>query len=218
MAILRLAGHAVLSLRMGIPASGNWTATIDVDTDRKLAGAVVLEDEGITYRGAVVTADVYAFQARADIVGGAGGLRRAVPVQHYVGVAARTVVAELLAAAGERLDPSSTASLLATQLAYWTRAGDSAAEALQVLCDELGARWRVLPNGAVWVGRDAWPRAAKSLEPVELDRDSAARTILLAPDAIVLRPGVTLRGDRIGRVEHEIPADGPLRTTAWVDA
>jgi hypothetical protein len=217
MAILLCAGHPVIALQMGLPKNGRWTATLDVDTDENLAGSITLEDDGITYKGAVVNAGVVAFVARVFAVGGTGGLSKAVDARSYFRVTAKTVLSELLASVGEVLDASSSSAVLATPLAFWTRAGVEAKTALQTLCDELGARWRVLPNGAVWVGVDSWPKSPKSLEAIELDQDPAAGTVLYAPDAIALRPGFTVAGRRVGRVEHSFGRGAPLRTTAWIE-
>jgi hypothetical protein len=219
MAILRCAGKPVFSLVMTLPLSGRWTATLDVDTDQALSGAVALQDDGVTYKGYVVRAGVVAFGARVLAVGGTGGLSKPVDAKSYFRVSAKTVIAELLAGVGEVLDGSSSTALLATPLASWTRAGkQTAATALQALCDELGARWRVLPSGAVWVGVDTWPKSPKSLEALMLDQDPALGTVLYAPDAITMRPGFTVQGRRVGRVEHSFGHDEPLRTTAWIES
>jgi hypothetical protein len=127
------------------------------------------------------------------------------------------VIAEALAGVGEALAGTSTRSLLDTLLSFWTRTQGRASLALWTVADELDGRWRVLPSGAVWFGAETWP-AYRGEEPTELGRDPASATVLLSPDAIDLGPGVTLRGERIGRVEHLITRDEPLRTTAWIEA
>ena len=206
-------GFDVLAMRVTLPLDGVWVATLQVATDEGLAGALRLENEGVVFTGTVVSTG----QALVDAVGGAGGMGRDVDARSYRGATARDIIADLLAAVGERLDGSSSRDVLATALPYWTRARGRASVALSTLTDALGARWRVLPSGTIWVGTETWPAVSSDYEALELDRDSAAGTVLLAPETIALGPGVVLEGERVGRVEH-VMAGEDLRTTFWLEA
>jgi hypothetical protein len=136
-----------------------------------------------------------------------------VQAKSYRQIEARDVINELLTDVSESLAPSSAASVLATRLPFWTRMNEQASVALSAVCDAIGATWRVLPSGDVWVGMETWPEAP---EPFQVDQDFAMGTVELAPDSISLTPGVTVLGLRVGRVEHCI--DEQLRTTFWQES
>lgn len=209
-------GKAVLALRLTLPISGVWVASLEADADEALAGAVEIVDDDVRLQGTIMRSGAAAGTCDAELVGGKGGMSKDVPARSYQGAAARLIATELLAAVGEQLDARSTPAVLATTLPYWTRAAGRAGTALTMLTDALGARWRVLPGGTVWLGVDTWAAAAENAQAVEIDRDAAAGTVLLAPDSIALAPGVTLAGGRVGRVEHHFERDSPLRTTFWI--
>lgn len=213
-------GAPVLELLLTLPVAGAWVAEIEADSDDAINGEVTIADEEMTFRGTAVRSGVLAGSCRLEVVGGTNGLAGTVPARSYVGVTARAVLADILAACKERLDPSAQAAVLSRALPYWTRAAVRGSTAVAELVAALdGARWRVLPNGAVWAGRETWPQAAESLQAAEeIGRDDAAGTVLLAPDSLALLPGVTLEGRRVGRVEHRFGRGEALRTTYWVSA
>lgn len=206
-------------MRLTLPLQGAWVAALEVAADEVLTGALALkQDELLTYSGNIVRSGVVAGRCLIEAVGGTGGLLQDVAARSYQGAGARTVVGDLLAEVGETLDSSSTRAVLASTLTYWTRGAGRASTALSTLVDALGARWRVLPSGAVWVGTETYPAVGADYSATELDRDAGAGLVLLAPETIALRPGVALAGERIGRVEHVMSRAEPLRTTAWLEA
>lgn len=208
-------GNDVLAMRLTLPLDGIWVATLQISADEDMAGALRLENDGVVFTGTILRG--FTGQTMVDAVGGSGGLGRDVDARSYRGASARDIIADLLAAVGERLDGSSSRDVLATSLPFWTRARGRASLALSTLTDALGARWRVLPSGNIWVGTETWPAVASDYEALELDRDSAAGTVLLAAETIALGPGVVLQGERVGRVEHVMHGEA-LRTTFWLEA
>jgi hypothetical protein len=217
MALVRLAGAPVLALRLTLPTEGAWFAAVELDAEEAPRGVVELEDAAITYRGAVLRSGVVSGVCRAELVGGTGGLVRDVPARSFRDVTARVLFEDLLSSVGEALDPSSTRPILASRLPFWSRAAERASRALSTLTGALEGRWRVLPWGTVWIGTESWSEASESLVALELDRDDAASSVLLATETLELRPGVTLDGRRVGRVEHAFGRDEPLRTTFWIE-
>jgi hypothetical protein len=217
MAAITLAGGAVLALRFTLPVSGLRTATLEADIEEAVTGTVELEDGANVYQCAIVRSGLVSGVCRADVIGGRGGLLGKLTARSYQGLPARAVLSDVLAAAGETLDATSTPSILATPIPYWTRGAVSGSTALDSLCDKLGARWRVLPNGNVWVGTESWPEADEELQPDQLDRDEAAGTVYLAPDDLTLSPGIVLDGRRVGRVEYSMTRNSPLRCDFWVE-
>lgn len=209
-------GSPILSLRLSLPPVGNWVAEVDVDSDTELTGPIEIADEAVTYTGVVAPgrSGLFVGHWRAYVVGGAGGLAQDVEARSYQRVTAMDVVSDLLGTVGETLSAASTRAALSQPLTYWTRSAGRASVALTALCEALGARWRVLPSGEVWVGTETWPDVAP---PLELDRDDPQGSRLLAPDTLELVPGVSLDGFHVGRVEHTIE-DNRLRTTVWADS
>lgn len=189
---------------------------LEIDADDKIAGAVKIEDASGALFGYVVSGDVVGGDCRVLAVGGAGGFSTSakdLPARSYLGVTARSVASDIVESAGERL--SSSSNQLSASLPYWTRSAGRASTALSSLADALALKWRVLRDGSVWFGQDAWPPMEATYDADELDHDPASGTVLLAPDTIALRPGVTYGGHRVGRVEHLLKRDEPLRTTFW---
>jgi hypothetical protein len=210
-------GLPVLAMRLTLPVQGVWVAALQVSSDEDLSGAVTLQQDDVTYTGTVLRGTSVNGIAAVEAVGGTGGLGGQLAARSYQGASARSIVNDLLAGVGDRLDGEATRSVLSTTFAYWTRAAGRASVALSSLTDALAARWRVLPSGAVWVGAESWPAMATDYEALEIERDPAASTVLLAPETFALLPGVTLRGERVGRVEHVMGTD-ELRTTFWLEA
>lgn len=215
MSLATLNGREVLAMRLTMPAVGIWVLSAELSADAPVEGAVVLEQGGVTMRGATVRSGALSGSCRIEAVGGTGGLLRQLGARSFHGVTARSVLSDVLASAGESLDASSSRSALASTLAYWTRARGRASEAVATLASALGAKWRVLPSGSVWMGLEAWPRPT-GYEYEELDRDAGGGTVLLAPETVGLAPGMLLGADRVGRVEHIVGPDTPLRTTYWM--
>lgn len=217
--MLTVNGAHVLGIRLTLPLSGVWVASIEVDSETAITDAVTIKqaDTSLSYAGYVIRSGEVSGACFMDVIGGSGGLANDVTARSYRDVTVKTVLSEALAAVGEALDSTATRSTLAMSLPFWSRSGGRASLAVSALADKASARWRVLASGAVWFGADTWPDYRGEL-PTELNRDPAASTLLLAPDDIGLTPGVTLRGERIGRVEHLITRGEPLRTTAWIEA
>jgi hypothetical protein len=208
-------GAPVLSMRLTFPSSGLWVATLELDSEDDVDGELLLEQDGATqsFTGAVLRTGVLAGSCRLEAVGGTGGLVEDVGARSYRNATARTVFEEVLAEAGETFDATSTRSVMTTALPYWTRAAGRGTTALWTLADALGAKWRVQPAGAVWMGVDSWPEAPE-FEYVELDRELSSETVLIAPDQLDILPGMQLKnGDRVGRIVYTVTRDEPLRAT-----
>lgn len=212
-------GADILSMTLTMPAVGTWTLSAELATDDVISGAIKVENENVSLSGYVLPgrSGVVAGVCMIEAIGGKGGLVKALEARSYQSAKAREVIGDLMASAGESLDPGTARGVLDYQLAYWTRAGGRAGTALTVLAEALGARWRVRSSGGIWIGAEAWPKVAEDYGALELDRDHAAGSVLLAPDTIALAPGVLLEGERVGRVEHSVGRDSELRTVFWLE-
>lgn len=218
-------GHPVLAGSVHMPRTGCWHADLELDHDEPLSGAVVIDADGTTFRGTVTRGGALVGAASVRVAGGTGGLRQSVGAQAYVASSAETVIRDLLGAVGESLSATSNTALLARTLGHWHRAAGPAGTALSLVTRAVGATWRMLADGTVWVGVDTYP--AQVFEHVELDPDPLLGTWTLQDDAWHLRPGVSIGGRRdqtgkivdarrVSRVEHSVGSRG-RRTTYWVD-
>jgi hypothetical protein len=218
-------GFTVTKLRINAPiASGTWSARVEALLEAPLSGAVTVSDGANPWRGTVVEAGVVQGLSSALVVGGAGGLRKKLPARSYVGVTARSVVQDILNAVGEQASRAAlTSPQLRTVLPYWTRSGPApdgmggtAAEQLQAVLDAVGATWRVLASGQVWIGTPAFLRSAPT-GFVELDREPTARRVHAALDALDLFPDTSVQNERVGDVEYRLEGSR-LRATYWLEA
>lgn len=185
-----------------MPIRGLWHAEVGVDTSVLVDDATMtlrgpsLALKGTTYRGGI-----YAAKATVRMVAGAGGLAKVLPATSYFRVQLRHCVEDILREAGEVLSSTSEAAVLDIFIDRWTRPRGSGADALATLLDAAPkASWRALDDGTIWVGTDAWPTLDVPYQV--LSEDPAAGRLVVATETPFLRPGVTLDGRRITRVDH----------------
>lgn len=213
-------GAALLRASIAMPLSGVWSAELEVDTDEAITGAVTIEADGVViFRGTAVDGDVSHGQWRGRIVGGAGGLRTTIPALAYLNATRADIVRDALAESGESISAAS-GSLVAV-VARFHRAQGAAARAIDATATALGYGWRVLDDGTVWLGAEAWdasPEADVSL----VGRDPAQRQYTLGGDVLALRPGqlLQLRDEgadvfvRVGPVRLDLEPDA-FTATVW---
>lgn len=207
-------GLPVLEMRLTLERVGAWVARLEVaaDGDVETSGQVTIAQDGLSFVGTSLRSG----RGRIEMVGGGGGIPREIAARSFEGATAREVFEEALAIGGEAPDPESSRAALSTPLTFWTRAAVSLGTALSSLADAVGALWRVRPNGRVWLGHDDFAPMPPEYEATEIDGDDGAGYVVLAAPTIALAPGVTFGGRRVGRVEHFVSRDEPLRTTFWV--
>lgn len=199
----------VITGRITLHRRGPWRAQLVIDSNETLESPVTIgRDEGdILFIGAVVSAEVRSDRVEAELVGGGGRLQYALPSKAYNNVTVAIVLQDLATEAGEQLSAGISTDLLSTQLAYYIRTEARASQQLDALADLLGVQWRVLTDGTLWLGNDAWNTV--TIEH-DLLADSAARSSAeIATDelSIDLVPGVTFNGKHVSFVEHCIDPD-----------
>ena len=213
-------GAAILRAVVLLPLAGVWSCDLDVDTDDELAGAVTIEVDGaVAFRGTVIEGAVTHGLWRGRVVGGAAGLRRALPALAYLDATRADVVRDALAEAGETL--SSTSGSLAAAVARFHRAEGAAARAIDATAAALGYGWRVLADGTVWLGAEAWPDAPEA-DVTLLDSDPRERRYSLGGDVLGIRPGTLLQVQdeasatfvRCGNVRLDVEP-GAFTATVW---
>lgn len=216
-------GATVLKLRLLAPIACAWVADLDAVSETAITGAVTVTDGVSPWKGTVLRSGVVAGVCSATIVGGKGGLRKELGSKSYVGGIARNIVNDILNESGETLArKAQTASELLQVLNHWTRIGTApgapvtAGEQLASVLEHVGATWRVLPDGTIWIGTPTF-KAAKPTGLFEITREPARERVHVELDGLDLFPDTTVGTDRVGDVEYRVEDKG-IRATYWLEA
>lgn len=204
--------RGILSGTIQHPMRGTWNADLEIASAEPLTGAQTLRLPGLELVGYVEPdqSGVTALRQKIRMVGGKGGLSKAVAGQHFNSTTVRTVVEYLLRGAGEALASDSDSGILSTRIDHWQHTTETAARGLDDLIDHLGSYWYVKPDGTVRIGEPAW--AVTLPEYVILDEDKQTGTWTISTLTETLIPGVTFLDKRVRAVEHMIEEGGPART------
>lgn len=172
-------------------------------------GAVALELGGLSMLCTVYRGGTFLEGGWLRLVGGYGGWRSTLPAKGYrnaAGVKLSTVLTDAAAAAGERLGP-----LPATRIGpAYVRPVGQASDSLELL---VRSGWYVDAEGVTQIG--ARPSAAFEAAHVVLDqRPDMGLLTISAEDLSTLQPGVTVDGQVVASVRHELTGDA-LRSYAW---
>lgn len=211
-------GVQLLGYEVTMQDAGAWHAVFEIDQptdDSPIAtGPFKADIDGVEFVGTVVPdrSGAFAGRQRLYVIGGAGGLDTSLEPKNYASglTRARTVVDDILRDSGETLSDESDTALLETRLPGWQRSAGTAKHSLDVLCARIGASWRVLRDGTLWIGTDEWPE----VEPAGtvMSQDWGHGQIQVAPDNATLVPGIIVRGQKIRQVVHRSGDKGILRT------
>ncbi len=213
-------GTPLISLRTRMPRTGVWFADAVADQATPLAGKVSISigDGALVLSGTVIPtrSGVWTEAAHARVLGGAGGLSTPVPAKWWRQATARIVVLDILQAAGETLSQTADSTILGTQLTGWAHKTMPAADALARLVDWLGAIWRVLPDGTVWIGNETWPAAA---DPgTLLWTDPERQRSRYGAEVPAILPGTSIGSQYISLVEHSVQAGAVETVVSWETA
>lgn len=202
-------------LPLTMPRTGAWHVGVTVDGEIPLTGAVTLDLVGVKFLGTVVRGQPFVGDTKLWIVGGGGGMSRKLDAKNYSsGPSVRTIVKEILGDK-ETLSLESDAGILNSVLPNYHRMEGIASHALTTVLGKLGAVWRILADGTVWIGKDTYPEVA--VPHVLEDEDWFSGILNIAPEAPTLRPGVTFLGHKIEEVVHYASPD-KLRTEARLNS
>lgn len=217
MALVTCAGADVLRAHLEIPQQGAWTAEVVLDTDRDVTGSVTLAAAGgLSLAGVVARGGVNPALLRWEgvLVGGAGGLSK--PVRGaFRNATAGDVLSAICSQSGEALSATVGAAVRAQSLPQWTLGQSTAAQALDRLAAHLGAVWRVLSDGTIWIGAETWPAASLPAGAEVVDPSQLVAYVEIGVTTPALLPGVALDGvGNVYGVEHWIEPSS-VRTWAW---
>lgn len=212
-------GFGLLGCEIAMPRTGAWHGDVEAELEADLSALVTLVIDGETFVGTSLPGRSGPNGARmvARIVGGKGGLSTELSAQGYesaAGVRVSAILGDILRATGETLSSTADTATLSRRLPRWHRSAGPASHALVQLADAVGADWRVLADGSVWIGPATWPE--QTVEHVLEDEDWARGCLYIAPEKPDLRPGVTFLGQQIETVTHRVNRDGFLRTEAHI--
>lgn len=192
-------GHDAIRLEMRRIRTGAWHIDADLDGEVKITNPVMIVVDDVTIIGAVNTQDASGGRTKAWIVGGKGNLEKKLEPQHYDSPQASTVIRDILAMAGETLDPSS--QIPPVSMRHWQRMEGKASHALVSICDKTGASWRTTNTGTIWVGEETWPTVSAKVETIE---DWTSGSIELAAhsfsELVKVLPGTVLDGHKLDQV------------------
>lgn len=201
-----LNGKDLLTATIQEPLIGYWTATVEVDSEAAITGAVSMEIDGVTWVGTVMSGDSYAGRAHAQIVGGAGKLATELDAKYYLGVPLAVVLSDLSAGTGEKLSATIDSAVRNHSVARWSRPQGKASLALKQVADEVSASYRALRDGTLWLGAETWPTVAPKYD--EIDKQPGRGSMTIAPDSPTVAPGTAFAGKRVSRVTTTLSPEG----------
>jgi len=178
--------------------SGRWFADLEIDTERPPIGQIKIGfGSGVALYGAIARADVFAGKVRARVVGGVDGLGSTIPARSYRQTTFGVILNDLAADTGESILVSD--ELRASYTQRWHRSQGTGASALRAITAHLGATWRHMRNGQLWIGVDTWPELVP--DAVELERDDGEGWVIYSPNGPpTIEPGYTIDTRRIDSV------------------
>lgn len=220
MPLMTCAGVDVLDAEIHLCARGAWWARARLDSSKTPSGRVTLSAEGgLSLSGFVVTGGVFTDVSHVHIVGGAGGLSKVQAAAAWQNAQLRDPLDAALSAAGESLSSTVASTVLSVQLPAWTRAAETTVRAIDGLCGAASAAtgqaitWRVLPDGAVWLGVETWPAQDIPAGSDLLEAFPAEGRYVIGADTPSLLPGVALAGvGNVVAVDHWIT---PHEVRTW---
>jgi len=219
MALATIAGLPVERARINLPRVGVGHADLVVTGETGIAAddsATLAVADGLSLAGTVTRAQAHEGALRVRFVLGAAGTGTTATAKFYKGAQASLVLGDLLTAAGESQSSTIDADLLATLLPAWSTFARPVSVEIATLLSALpsGTAWRVLEDGTVWIGTDAYAEVTPDRQLVE--RDAERGRVVYAVPTITLLPGVTVDGWQIERVEHVIAGDR-VTSTGWTE-
>lgn len=192
MALLSIGSRPALAAVVRFPRRGAWTAALDLDATTPPSGLVSIACDGAApLVGTVIRSALDGSVSRLLVVGGAGGLRASLGAMAFQSGTLGDVLSATLREAGETLS-STSATLADRAMVRWHRHEGPAANAVGSLAASSAMTWRVLRDGTVWLGVDAFDDAADA-ERSTLSRDPALGAWVWSCDAIDALPGARVR-------------------------
>jgi len=216
MAFCTVNGSPVLEGTINLPRIGVWTADVELPAPTSLpSGLAKISLGSLSFAGSYARAGFDGRgRVRARIAGGAAGLGKKLAPKSYLGTPLRIPLQDILTDAGEKLSAAADAATLAFQVPAWSRMQGIAGASLAALVAVTGSSWRIVTDGSVWVGPEAWPKSDMVAAAISFEPEAKRRTVAsLLPTVL---PGQVFDGQHIVFVQHVIETRG-LRTVLHLE-
>jgi hypothetical protein len=209
------AGHPVVWATLRLPRSGAWKADLEVGVAEALSGKVDLHLGDTVFQGTVASGAVTQGVFRARMVAGANGLRTKVTPRHYSSPTFGVVLRDIAKDAGETISATASAAILGIQFEHWTTISMPAAQAIYCLMEHAAAdaTWRLLADGSIWLGTDAFADAGL-IDVAELDESPQDGVVDLGMATSVIFPGTKIGARLVDSVELSVSGQG-MRAKIW---
>lgn len=223
MGLVTVGGADVIQGRIHMHLRGAWWGDFKLEGGNAPTGSVqVVAANGLTLTGFVRSSGSFLNQSHVKVIGGAGGLIKAVPPKSFQNAQLRDPLSVVMSASGETLSSTIASSVLSASLPAWSIFQAHAGQVLEELCfaaaSALGVpvNWRVLADGTIWIGTETFPPATLPDPDDVVDQFPAGGRFVLAVVTPSLLPGVFLTdiGANVLGVDHWIEAE-QVQTWAW---
>lgn len=215
---------SVFKATIDMPLSGVWTSnlTIDQKTNADFGNNVkvtIKDDAGLTFNGVVVPDRSGSFTETLSlrIWGGAGGLWKTPTPKSYKRSFVKDIINQLMKDSGETLSDTADKTLLNTQVGDWSIYASSCSSAINKFLAFLGPdiRWRILPDGKFWFGKEDWKD--KSVNYTFLEFNPIERKTLMGISNLEFAPGINITEiGHISRIQYQINSSS-MRAVVWTE-
>jgi hypothetical protein len=214
--MITINGFGVRDGNLCMPLYGAWhmRATVDADQVSDVTGPCSIVIEG----GATLSGTAWRVgenDGRFDvwIVGGKGLLATALTGKFYEAAPSQTIATDIATESGETLSGTSDSATLVTLMPKWMRIAGTAGRALGLLVGKLSVSWRLLDDGSIWIGPEAWTAYTADVDVTDIQ--GADDKMIVADDTFGLRPGMSFEGRNVTYVQHVIDPES-MRTELWL--
>jgi len=209
-------GIPLVECHLIIPKIGAWIANdvlVDTDTPLSLGQAVTMNFMDRTFKGTVLDTGVFEGYQRCTIIGGSGKLSSYLESTPYNSTTVGQVLRDIARKTSHTVSTSIDQTLLNSNLASWNIIRMKAALAITKLLSEIGAIWRILTDGTLWIGKEVYtPLNAQDFTVLE-EFPEEARWDIYNEDYLI-DPLTSLSGNNIQQVEYFVK-DNELKMSVY---
>lgn len=231
MADCSVAGRSIVRGKLLAKRRGAWRCYLDEiagDAALKIGSVVTITWLGVSCTGRVLRSGAADTTVDALIVGGRADHAELLPAAMYdYQLPMSMVLGYILKDGGEQQSATIDAALLSKTLQRYVRRAGTLGDQLDQLADTLGATWRILLDGLVWIGIDLWTAAAPFDHVLSEGWAPSSGAVPILPEALGLLPGQLYTGPggggpqvsiRVGDILYAITPDSSTATIYALDS